>query len=708
MPERIGQQLGNYTLLQLLGQGGFADVYLAEHIYLKSQAAIKILQTRLSDSGDIDSFLHEAQTIARLSHPNIIRVLDFGTAQDIPYLVMDYAPNGTLRSRHARGTHVPLVTIQPYVRQIADALQYAHDEHIIHRDIKPENMLLGRRNEVLLSDFGIALVAQSSRYQGIQDVIGTVGYMSPEQIQGKPRPASDQYSLAIVVYEWLSGERPFQGSFTELCTQHLFAAPPPLVEKLARFSPEVEQVVMKALQKDPKQRYESIQLFAHAFEEASQYALQNAQTGLMAPNAPTSSPQAQPDYATLFFPDGPPPSTPQTNTQPPAQNQSASIRNIPEKRPTTSGNQRQFSPTSTFHSSETAANTRFENLPPTQAAPSTPSQSATPSSPRSFSPEPRILPTQAAYPLPPTRPSPTPQASFSAPNIRPQSPQQPSTPQAYNAPFSSPPPQQTYPAQSTTPHYDPHSRTGQLQSNQPIQQPPSSSRGNAFESLEQGYQPPVPARSEPRPTPTAKPRPIPSEPVSDSAEEWWGWLGAAKWKILAAILGIVLVCVAHNFHPFIPYLLDRRITILLVVPLFFGAAFGPWVGLVVGLGGLLTGNLLFNGEDGLRLPLFGTLFYPYHRILYSWWIPYVTYALAGFIPGLTMLRKRRYPSLSSVTRAMLLSLLVFAATLAFLLYSINALRAFPGIGLILLANLAIALLLLTTYSVIIRLIDPAS
>src|ERR1700692_2605327 len=124
MPVRIGQQLGNYTLLQLLGQGGFADVYLAEHIYLKSQAAIKILQTCLSDSSDIDSFLREAQTIARLSHPNIIRVLDFGMAQDTPFLVMDYAPNGTLRSRHARGLHVPLMTILPYVRQLSDALQY--------------------------------------------------------------------------------------------------------------------------------------------------------------------------------------------------------------------------------------------------------------------------------------------------------------------------------------------------------------------------------------------------------------------------------------------------------------------------------------------------------------------------------------------------------------------------------------------------------
>src|SRR5258708_25804835 len=114
---------------------------------------------------------------------------------------MDYATNGTLSQRQPRGTKLPVNLVVSYVKQIADALQYAHEEKLIHRDVKPENMLLGRRNEVLLSDFGIALVAQNSRSQRTQEAIGTVAYMAPEQIQGKPRPASDQYSLEIVVYE---------------------------------------------------------------------------------------------------------------------------------------------------------------------------------------------------------------------------------------------------------------------------------------------------------------------------------------------------------------------------------------------------------------------------------------------------------------------------------------------------------------------------
>src|SRR5205085_9904073 len=177
MADRSGQQLGNYRLIRLVGKGGFAEVYLGEHIYLSTPVAVKVLHTQL-ESEDMAVFLNEARTIARLIHPHIIRVTDFGLDGETPFLVMDYAPNGTLRQRHARGIQLPLTTIVPYVKQLAEALQHAHDEKLIHRDIKPENMLLGRRNEVLLSDFGIALIAQSSRYQSTQDVIGTVAYMS--------------------------------------------------------------------------------------------------------------------------------------------------------------------------------------------------------------------------------------------------------------------------------------------------------------------------------------------------------------------------------------------------------------------------------------------------------------------------------------------------------------------------------------------------
>ena len=267
MIDRVGQQIGNYRLIRLLGEGGFAEVYLGEHLHLGTYAAIKILQTQLTRD-DVEQFRSEARIIASLEHPNIVRVLDFGVEGKIPFLVMSYAPNGTLRQLHGKGESVPLPTIVSYVKQVADALQYAHEQKLIHRDVKPENMLLGRRHEVLLSDFGIALVAQSSHYQGTRDVVGTVAYMAPEQIQGKPRPASDQYALGIIVYEWLSGVRPFQGSFSEIAVQHTIVPPPPLRDRIPAISPDIEQVVLMALAKDPQQRFANIQAFANALEQA--------------------------------------------------------------------------------------------------------------------------------------------------------------------------------------------------------------------------------------------------------------------------------------------------------------------------------------------------------------------------------------------------------------------------------------------------------
>lgn len=269
MVDYIGQQFGNYQLTRILGEGSFAQVYLGEHVYLSTQAAIKVLKTQLTDD-QLDWFSKEARTIARLIHPNIVRVLEFGVEDMTPFLVLDYAPNGTLRQRHPKGTILPLPTVVSYVRQIAEALQYAHDEKLIHRDVKPENILLGRRNEVLLSDFGVALMVQTLQDQRVQNVAGTLLYMAPEQIQGKPRPASDQYSLGIIVYEWLSGARPFDGSLTEVISQQLAVSPLPLRAKMPTVAPAVEQVVMKVLEKDPDKRFGSVREFALALEQASQ------------------------------------------------------------------------------------------------------------------------------------------------------------------------------------------------------------------------------------------------------------------------------------------------------------------------------------------------------------------------------------------------------------------------------------------------------
>lgn len=269
MADRAGQQLGNYRLLHLLGRGGFADVYLGEHIHLDTLAAIKVLDARLSSEG-VEQFRDEARIIARLDHPNIVRVLDFGVVDAVPYLVMTYAPNGSLRQQHPPGTRLPLATVIAYLKQLASALDYAHEQKVMHRDVKPENMLLGRHSEILLSDFGLAMGIYSSSQDGVRDASGTVAYMAPEQSRGKPRPASDQYALAVVVYEWLCGIRPFDGTYAEVAMQHLLHDPPSLSSSAPGISREVEAVVLKALAKDPHRRFNTVQEFARALELAHQ------------------------------------------------------------------------------------------------------------------------------------------------------------------------------------------------------------------------------------------------------------------------------------------------------------------------------------------------------------------------------------------------------------------------------------------------------
>ncbi len=270
MADRVGQRLGNYHLIRLLGRGGFAEVYLGEHRHLATQAAIKVLFAYLGSQSDVENFRREAQTIARLIHPHIVRVLDFDVEQGEPFLVMEYAPHGSLRTHHPRGVPLPLPLILSYVQQVANALQYAHERKLIHRDVKPDNMLLREDGSVVLSDFGIVTIAHSTSSRSIEAMAGTAAYMAPEQMQGEPRPASDQYALAVTIYEWITGRPPFQGTALEVAMQHAMKPPPSLVEQVPTLPQAVEQVVMTALAKDPKERFGNVRAFAIALEQASQ------------------------------------------------------------------------------------------------------------------------------------------------------------------------------------------------------------------------------------------------------------------------------------------------------------------------------------------------------------------------------------------------------------------------------------------------------
>lgn len=266
-----GRRLGNYDLLELLAQGGSGSIYLARHLYLKKPAAVKVLHTQLDGDG-LNRFYKEAQIAATFKHAHVVRVLDFGVENGMPFLVMEHAPHDTLAERYHEGfTHSPS-TILEHVLQICSALQHIHESGYIHRDIKPDNMLLGGEYQVLVSDFGISVAASPEDVLTKVSRVGTVSYMAPEQIRGQVCPASDQYALGVMMYEWLSGKHLFQGTTREVARRHIDTEPEPLHIHIPDIAPAVEQVVLKALAKRPEDRFGSVQELAFAFEQACKEA----------------------------------------------------------------------------------------------------------------------------------------------------------------------------------------------------------------------------------------------------------------------------------------------------------------------------------------------------------------------------------------------------------------------------------------------------
>ena len=264
----VAQIVGKYRLLQALGRGATAQVYLGEHVHLHTYAALKVLHTQGNlSTAERQGFVAEAQIIAQLQHQHIVRVLDFDFSdQGVPFLVMEYAAHGSLRQLHPPGERLQLLTIVDYLEQVGAALMYVHQAGVVHADVKPENMLLGNAHRLLLGDFGIATFSSRST-TGL--ICGTPAYMAPEQVQRHPCAASDQYSLAIVVYEWLCGQVPFQGkTLPEVLAQQVQNAVPPLCQLVPGLVPEIEQVVQRALAKDPATRFPDVATFVSAFSQA--------------------------------------------------------------------------------------------------------------------------------------------------------------------------------------------------------------------------------------------------------------------------------------------------------------------------------------------------------------------------------------------------------------------------------------------------------
>lgn len=306
--DRVGQQLGSYRLKKLLGKGGFAKVYLGEHVHTQWPMAIKVLNDITLNTGDQQSFMDEAKVIRRLKHTHIIRVTDFGIVDtSVPYIVMDYAPNGTLQERHPKHSIVPFPQIERYVNNVAGALYYAHNLSVVHCDVKPANMLVDSTNDILLSDFGIAVTGQASKnpvtIKNSAIIQGTIAYIAPERLEhGITLPSCDQYALGIIVYEWLTGVRPFEGTEQQIMIKHVQELPPPLYGVYNNVTQEIETVVMKALAKDPAQRYPSIEDFSTALSQALRAATvsstntqpQQRQSPPSNPGLPNTPPQPTP------------------------------------------------------------------------------------------------------------------------------------------------------------------------------------------------------------------------------------------------------------------------------------------------------------------------------------------------------------------------------------------------------------------------------
>ena len=291
------QQLvdNRYRLVKPLGNGGMADVYLAHDNILDRDVALKVMSTRYaSDEEFVERFKREAQSAAALSHANIVSIFDRGEAEDgTYYIAMEYLPGGTLKDRITSRGALPPHTAAAVALQIAEALRVAHDRGVIHRDIKPHNILITESGDVKVTDFGIARAASSSTMTRTGSILGTAHYISPEQAMGEPvGPASDLYSLGVVLYEMLTGELPYDADTPlGIAMKHVNGRLSSPKEIDPSIPAGINAVTVRLLAKDPVDRYASDAELIEDLERVSAgLEPKNATTEVMSRLMPTTSP----------------------------------------------------------------------------------------------------------------------------------------------------------------------------------------------------------------------------------------------------------------------------------------------------------------------------------------------------------------------------------------------------------------------------------
>ena len=264
--------IGRYEVIQELGRGGMAIVYLARDPLIKRQVAIKVLPRQFTFEPQFRArFQREVEVIATLEHAAIVPVYDFGEHEDQPFIVMRYISGGSLADRLVNGS-LPIPEISTLFKRIGTALDYAHKQGVIHRDIKPGNILFDAQGEASLSDFGIAKMTQAtSAFTGTGGMVGTPAYMSPEQAMGEKNidGRSDIYSLAVVLFESLSGGLPFDADTPMgVAVAHINQPVPSLLERQPDLPPAFESIIRKALDKDPAKRFQTASELAQAISTA--------------------------------------------------------------------------------------------------------------------------------------------------------------------------------------------------------------------------------------------------------------------------------------------------------------------------------------------------------------------------------------------------------------------------------------------------------
>jgi serine/threonine protein kinase len=272
LPPHLPTRFGHYELQKLLGKGGMGAVYLAQDLRLNRHVALKIPNLTAHDTFELrDRFMREAHVAAKLSHPNLCPVYDFGEVEGVLYLTMAYLEGKPLARFIQSGKQLPPRAVATVVRQLSYAMQAAHEKGVIHRDLKPSNIMITPKKQPVIMDFGLArrTDAEDSQITHSGQILGTPAYMSPEQLNSDASamgPASDIYGLGIILYELLAGRPPFEGGLGTLMARIMTEPPPPLSRWRKNIDPALDAICQRALAKKPADRFPSMQAFAAALD----------------------------------------------------------------------------------------------------------------------------------------------------------------------------------------------------------------------------------------------------------------------------------------------------------------------------------------------------------------------------------------------------------------------------------------------------------